>query len=350
MTSTGPAARAAQEAVHAAGAGAPSRHAPVERRIRSPWVDFALRRLGGLTLSVALLILVTFLVVPLIPGDPAVVIAGADATLAQIEAIRQELGLDDPLIVQFAHYVAKLFTFDLGQSFIYHSTVAEIIAVKLPYTARIALLAITIALVVAIPLGMAVGVLTRGGRQRWLDVAFGTGTGFIAAVPQYVMATFLIVIFAIGLRVLPAAGASSPLSMVLPTIALAIGPMCSIARIVRRETATVLELDYIRTARGWRLPNLRLYARYALPNLLTTTLTLTGIVLAAMLGGAIIIENVFNWPGLGKEIVAAILNKDYPVIRGIILTLGILATLINLAIDILLGLIDRRTLGAKHDS
>jgi peptide/nickel transport system permease protein len=162
------------------------------------------------------------------------------------------------------------------------------------------------------------------------------------------MATILVVIFGITLAVLPVAGAGGPASIILPVAALSIAPICSVARVVRRETATVLEQDFMRTARGHRLSAVRLYARHALPNLLTTALTLSGLVLSGMLGGAIIIETVFSWPGLGREVIAAIVNKDYPVIQGIILVLGAMAIVINLLIDIVLGVIDPRTLGGKN--
>lgn len=311
----------------------------------SPWAAYLLRRIGGVALSMAILIIFTFLMVPLIPGDPAVAVAGADATTEQIEAIRQDLGLNDPLWLRFIHYVGNLATGDAGNSFAYGTSVSTIIATKLPFTAELAFLGIIVVLLVSIPAGMAVGVLTRGGRRKPLDIAFGMATGFFQAVPQYVLATVLVVLFAITWRVLPAAGAASLSAFILPVAGLAVAPICSIARVVRRETATVLEQDYLRTARGWRLPPLRLYARHALPNLLTTALTLAGLVLSGMLGGAIIVENVFNWPGLGKEIVTAIVNKDYPVIQGIILVLGLLAIILNLLVDIILGLIDPRTLG-----
>jgi peptide/nickel transport system permease protein len=223
--------------------------------------------------------------------------------------------------------------------------VSSIIATKLPFTAELAVLGILLVLLVSIPAGMLVGIITRGGRRKWLDVSFGMLTGFFQAVPQFVIATMLVVVFAIILKVLPAAGAANLSSLILPVVGLSVAPICSIARVVRRETSTVLEQDYLRTARGWRLPPLRLYARHALPNLMTTTLTLAGLILAGMLGGAIIIENVFNWPGLGKEIVTAIVNKDYPVIQGIILVLGFLAIILNLLVDVILGIIDPRTLG-----
>jgi peptide/nickel transport system permease protein len=314
-------------------------------RALSPWTSYALRRAGGVLLSVALLVVVTFFMVPLIPGDPAVAIAGADATTEQIEAVRQDLGLNQPLYLQFGQYLGNLLSGNLGESFAYSTSVSSIIATKLPFTAEIALLGIVLVLLVSVPAGMGVGILTRGGRRHGLDVTFGVLTGFFQAVPQYVVSTMLVVVFAIILKVLPAAGAATLSALVLPVVGLSIGPICSIARVVRRETATVLEQDYLRTARGWRLPALRLYARHALPNLLTTALTLAGLVLAGMLGGAIIVENVFNWPGLGKEIVTAIINKDYPVIQGIILVLGFLAIILNLLVDVILGIIDPRTLG-----
>jgi len=288
--------------------------------------------------------------VPLIPGDPAIAIAGADATTVQINAIREGLGLNEPLGTRFIHYIGGIFSGQLGDSFAYHQSVASIIATKLPFTATLAACGIVLVLVIAVPAGMSVGILTRGGRKRWLDTAFGTLTGFFQAVPQYVMATILVIIFGITLAVLPVAGAAGPPSIILPVAALAIAPICSVARVVRRETSVVLEQDYLRTARGHRLSAVRLYARHALPNLLTTALTLSGLVLSGMLGGAIIIETVFSWPGLGREIITAIVNKDYPVIQGIILVLGLMAIVINLLIDVVLGVIDPRTLGGKTSS
>lgn len=318
------------------------------RRGTSLWVGYGLRRAGGLLLSLGLLIVVTFFIVPLIPGDPAVAIAGADATTEQIEAIRDRLGLELPLHTQFLNYVTGILTGNLGTSFAYNQPVSEIILTKMPYTLQLASISIVLVLLVAIPLGMLVGILTHGNRRRWLDVAFGAITGFLQSVPQYVTATFLVVVFAITLRLLPAAFDGSGAALVLPIVAITLGPICSVARLVRRETSTVLEQDYMRTARGSRLPAFRLYARHALPNLLTTALTLSGLILAGMLGGAIIVETVFNWPGLGKEVVTAILYKDYPVIQGIILVLGAIAIVMNLLIDVILGIIDPRTLGARH--
>ena len=300
-------------------------------------------------LSFVVLTLVTFLIVPLIPGDPAVIAAGDGASAEQVALARTELGLDLPLAAQFLDYVSGILTLDLGTSFVSGEDVGTLIFTRFPFTAEIALLAIVLVLLVAVPLGMAVAIATRGGRNKWLDTAFNFLTGVFYSVPQYVLATLLVVVFAVTLGWFPAAGAATLGSLVLPTAALTVGPTCVISRIVRRETAVVLDKDYIRTARGWRLGALRTHARYVLPNLVTTTLTLSGLILAAQLGGAVVIETVFAWPGLGQGIVNAILQRDYPVIRGIILVLGLLATLIIILVDLILAIIDPRNLeGGNH--
>ena len=322
----------------------------IRRRFtRSSWGGFALRRLGGLVLSLALLAILTFLIVPLIPGDPAIAILGPDATPASLAAMREKLHLDLPLWTQFGLYIQGLVTFDLGESFRYGSPVTTTILTKLPYTATLAFGSIAVVILVAIPLGMVIGVLTRGGRRPVLATGFGAIAGFLASFPAYVVATLLIIVFAIGLQILPAGGSSGTGAFVLPIAALALGPTFAVARVVRQETFDVLQQDYIRTARGRRIRAARLYLRHALPNLMASTLTLTGLILAGLLGGAVIIETVFGLPGLGMEVVQAIIYRDYPVIQGIVLTIGTIAIVINLIIDILLGLIDPRTLGGPNN-
>lgn len=313
-------------------------------RIRSPWISFLLGKARELLLALVALVLLTFALVQLVPGDPARIAAGVEASASDVEAARERLGLDQPLLVQLLDYVVGIMGGDLGTSFRTGEEVTEIIGVRLPFTLSIALLAIAITLVVAIALGLSVAGLTRGNRHRWLDVGFSWATAVTQTLPTYVVGAVLVVIFAVTLQVLPAAGANSIASYVLPTFALALAPICSIARVVRREAASVLEQDYMRTARGWRIPVAVQYAKYALPNLLASTLTLSGLVLSAMLGSAVIVESVFAWPGLGNGVVDAILERDYPVIRGIILTLGIIAVVLNILIDVVLALVDPRTL------
>lgn len=317
----------------------------------SPWVSFAVRRGIGLVASVLALIIITFFMLRLLPGDPAVAVAGTDATTADVERVRHELGLDLPLLTQFGHYVAGVFTGNMGTSYQWGQPVITVISSRLPFTLSISLIAIAIVLLVAVPLGMTVSILTTGGRRSWLDGLFSGATGFVGSVPVYVVATLLVVLFAISLGWLPPAYSARQgwLAYILPIVALAIGPICTVSRVVRRETSVVLEQDYIRTAHGWRLPHPMVHLKYALPNLITTTLTLSGLILTNMLGSALITETVFGWPGLGSGVVQAILNKDYPVIQGIILFIGVIAAVLNVLIDLILGIIDPRTLGGSND-
>ncbi len=300
-------------------------------------------------MNIGLLVIVTFLIVQLIPGDPAVAIAGENATLAQVEMVRTQLGLDEPVLVQFATYLAGIVQGDIGDSYRYTIPAMEVVMAAVPYTLAITIPAVLLLLLVGISSGMAVGVATRGDRRRVLGNTFNVVTGFISSVPVYIQATALVVIFAVWLSVLPPAYSRAydlSQAAILPVLSLTLGGACVVARVVRRETAVILEQDYMRTARGWRLPALTLYAKHMLPNLLTTALTLSGIILTALLGSALITEAVFAWPGLGGVIVQAIaIDKDYPVIRAAVLVIGIISLLITLVIDVILGLIDPRTLG-----
>lgn len=328
-------------------AGPPARTKGAASRLRHPWVRYVLGRLAGIVLVLAALVVGTFAIVQLMPGDPAVVAAGQNADPAQVELVRHDLGLDQSLVGQFADYASGLLSGDLGNSFRTGEPVTDVIAQRLPYTAELALFAVTVVLLVAVPVGMAVAVACRGGRRRGLDQAFTVVTALLGATPEYVLGTLLVLTFAIQFAWLPAAGAATTSALVLPVIAVALSPACTLARIVRRETNIVLGQDYLRTARGRRLPRRRLYLRHALPNLLTSTLTLGGLLLAGLLGGTVIAESVFAWPGLGSRVVEAIVQRDYPVIQGVVLVLGILACLVNLVVDLLLAVLDPRTLTGK---
>jgi peptide/nickel transport system permease protein len=321
----------------------PRRSAPRRGLALGPWGTFLLRRLAGLVAVATTLVVVTFLIVQLIPGDPARVLAGADASSADIERLRGQLGLDQPLSARFADYAGGLLHGDLGLSFQTREPVAGIIATRLPFTAELALLAVLVVLLVAVPLGLAIAV--RGSRRT--DTAFTFTTSLVGATPEYVIGTLLVLVLAVTLGAFPAAGAETPASLVLPVAAIASPGSCVMARIVRREAASVLAHDYMRTARGRRLPPLTLYTRHALPNLLTAALTLGGLILASLLGGTVIVESVFAWPGMGQRVVEAILARDYPVIQGCVLVLGLLAALLNLVVDVVLALLDPRTLAGK---
>ncbi|APY85914.1 ABC transporter permease [Streptomyces alfalfae] len=308
-----------------------------------PWGTLLVRRLAGLIAVAITLVAGTFLMVQLIPGDPARVVAGAEATPVDVERARHDLGLDQPLLTRFGTYTGGLLRGHMGTSFQTQEPVAEIIGDRLPFTTEIALLSVLVVLVLAVPIGLAVA--ARGSRRT--DGSFTFVTGTVGATPEYIIGTLLVLGFAIELGWLPAAGAETVSSMVLPVAALVLPATCVMARIVRREAEHVLAQDYMRTARGRRLPPLRLYARHALPNLLTATLTLGGLILAGLLGGTVVVESVFAWPGIGQRVVEALLVRDYPVIQGCVLILGLLAALLNLLVDVVLALLDPRTLAGK---
>ncbi|MEV0684306.1 ABC transporter permease [Nocardia sp. NPDC050378] len=303
------------------------------------WLGFAVRRAAGLLAVAVVLVVVTFGMIQLIPGDPAESLAGQNATQADIARIRTELGLDRPLLTRFFDYVSGLLHGDLGRSFQTREAVSDVIATRLPFTAQLAVFSLILVLAVALPLGIAVAA-RRSGRT---DGMFTLSTGLLGAIPEYVVGTALVVVFAITLGVLPAGGAQTTQSLILPVLAISLPSMCVMARVVRREAANVLSQDYIRTARGRRLPPLRLYLRHVLPNLLTAVMTLSGLVLASMLGGTVIVETVFAWPGIGQRVVDALLVRDYPVIQGCVLVLGLLAAVLNLLVDIALAILDPRS-------
>ncbi len=315
--------------------------------MRSPWFRFIVRRLIGLAGVLIVLVAGTFLMVQLIPGDPAQLVAGPNASPDQVTHVRETLGLDQPLWNQFTDYTRGILSADLGNSFATGEPVSKVIASRLPFTAQLAFASIVLVLLISVPLGMAIAVACQGGRRRWLDSAFTGATSFFGAIPEYVFGVLLIFVFAVSLGLLPNSGAATVSAMILPVAAVSVGPVCTLARIVRRETTVVLAQDYMRTARGRRLRPLRLYTRHALPNLLTSTLTLGGLILASLLGGTIIVEFIFNWPGLGTRIISAIVSRDYPVIQGVVLVVGLLAAVINLLVDVVLGLTDARTLSGK---
>ncbi|MFG1610188.1 ABC transporter permease [Actinoplanes sp. NPDC049265] len=304
---------------------------------------FVARRLGRLLLSLWVLVTAAFAMIHALPGDPVRAALGPTAPVELIQARRAAMGLDDPLWQQYLHYLAGLFTGDLGTSMTSGLPVADVISSRFASTVQMAVLAFLVAVVVSVPLGTLMAVLVRHGRRRGSDLAFTSVSVVLATIPEFLMAVGLVFVFSVTLGWLPVAGKSGPDSYVLPVLALAIGPAFVLARIVRVEMLAVLETDYLRTARAKRLPNQVVYLRHALPNALTTTLTLGGLLLGSLVAGTVLIENVFAWPGLGGTIVSSILAKDYPTVQGVVLVYGVGVLLVNLAVDVALAVVDPRS-------
>lgn len=319
------------------------------RRRGSPWPRYLPGRLVGVVVLAAILVVITFLIVHLVPGDPARNVLGINASAAQVQQVRRELGLTQPLVTQFGHYVSNLVSGNLGTSYVTSQPVDVMISQRLPVTAELAGLAVVFVILVGFPLGILIGSLQRSGRARWTGSVFTAGASLGGALPEYITGTILIFVMALTLHLLPVQGGTSLRQIILPVVSIAFAPAFVFARLVRNETAAVLSQEYITTAASKRLPTWRLYASHVLPNVVTSTLTLGGLLLVALLGGTVVTENVFNIPGLGTEIVQSILQNDYPAIQGIILVLGALAIVITLIVDIALGLIDPRTLVARRN-
>ncbi|GAB2458620.1 ABC transporter permease [Nocardioides hungaricus] len=309
-----------------------------------PWVRFAVRRLGRLLVSLWVLVTASFLMIHLIPGDPVRAALGPTAPAALVAAKREEMGLDDPPLVQYWHYLQNLFTGDFGTSLVSQLPVSEIVAQRLPATLQLALLAFLVAVAVAVPLGVTMGVLTRRGHGRRTELAFTTTSVILGTIPDFLVAVGLVYVFGVDLGWLPVAGNDTPSAYVLPVIALAVGPAAILSRIVRVEMVAVLEADFVRTARSKRVPDRTVYLRHALPNALTASLTLGGLILSAMVAGTVLVENVFAWPGLGSTIVSSILNKDYQVVQAVVLVYGAGVLLVNTVVDVALALLDPRSM------
>jgi peptide/nickel transport system permease protein len=312
-----------------------------------PWVRFLARRAAGLALGVVFLIVVTFLMVRLIPGDPVRASLGEKAPVQLVEQRREQLGLADSLPSQFVTYVGNLAHGDLGTSIKTDEPVTTIVADRVPNTIELAAAAIAVVLLLGIPLGLLVGVWTSSGRRRAGELGFAFTTGTITAIPEYLMGAFLVVIFGLKLDVLPATGKEGWDSFVLPTVALAIGPACYLARIVRLETVKVLGREYMATARSKHLPPRIHYFRHAVPNVLTGALTIAGLMFSGLLGGTVIIETIFSWPGIGTTIVGAIIGKDYAVVQACVLILGLLVLVVNTLVDVVLVVLNPQLAGLK---
>jgi peptide/nickel transport system permease protein len=317
--------------------------APLTAFVDHPWARFATRRAGRLVLSLWVLVTAAFAMIHVLPGDPVRASLGPTAPLALIEQRREALGLYDPLWEQYLHYLGHLLTGDLGVSMTSGLPVTDVIGDRLGATVEMAVLAFAVAVVVAVPLGTLMSILARDGRRRGGDWFFTSASIVVAIIPDFLMAVGLVFVFSVSLAWTPVAGRDGPISYVLPVLSLAIGPALMLARIVRVEMLAVLQTDYIRTARAKRVRSTALYLRHALPNAVTATLTIGGLLLGSLVAGTVLVENIFAWPGLGGTIVQSILAKDYPTVQGVVLVYGVGVLLVNLAVDVALAVLDPRS-------
>jgi peptide/nickel transport system permease protein len=309
-------------------------------------LDFLARRLVAIIPVLTVVAVFIFMMLRLTPGDPAAVIAGDNATSEQIDDIRAKLGLDEPIWNQFAIWIADVLRGNFGESFFFKKTVAELIAQRVEPTLALAICTLILAVSIAVPLG----VLAAYRHGSFLD-RFVMGFSVMGfSVPVYVIGYCLIYIFAIELGWLPVQGYirigadfwGFMERMILPSVTLAVVYIALIARITRASVLEVLNEDYIRTARAKGLSNRVVLMRHALRNAAVPILTVIGIGIALLIGGAVVTESVYGLPGLGRLTVEAVLSRDFPTIQTVILLFSVVYVLINLLIDICYTIFDPR--------
>jgi peptide/nickel transport system permease protein len=279
-----------------------------------------------------------FMMLHLIPGDPAEVILSQQGTSADVQALRRDLGLDEPLYEQYAHYIGRAAQGDFGESIRLRLPVSSLIIEALPNTLKLAV----VGLLLAIVGGIAAGVLSAVYRGRLPDYVAMTGALVGVSLPSFWLGLMLILFFGVKLGWLPIAGADSLSSIVLPAVTLSAIPLAVIARLTRSSLLEVLGQDYIRTARAKGVPYWKVVAKHGLRNSIIPVITVVGIQFGTLLGGAIIVESVFAWPGIGRLLIDAVTARDFPLVQGIVLFVAAGVVVVNLLADVLYAYVDPR--------
>jgi len=298
--------------------------------------SYLLRRIVALVpvaLGVATL---TFAIIHLVPGDPVVAMLGETAAPADIQSMRHRLGLDRPLLVQYASYLGGIAQGDLGESISYRKPVISIIAARYPATVELAAAGMLVAILLAFPLGFAAGADPGGAADL-------SAMGFAIAgisVPHIYLGPLLMIWFSLDLRWLPLTGRGGLSHLVLPAVTLGTALAAILARMLRQSLIRVRESDYMRTAIAKGLSEPTALLRHGLKNALTPVVTVIGLQMGALLSGALITEVIFSWPGIGRLLISAIGARDYPLVEGCVLAFAMTYVIVNLATDLLYALID----------
>lgn len=308
---------------------------------------YIIRRILSLIPVLLLISIITFLLIYFVPGDPAAVMLGVDATPQEAEELREELGLNDPIHVRYFLWISNAVRGDLGTSFFLGGMeVSEVLIQRLPATLQLAFTALLFAIVIGVPLGIIAAV-----RQNTIvDQAVMTVSLLGVSIPSFWLGLILILLFSVYLRIFPSGG-YTPMGedffrwaqyIILPAFSLGFMQSALIARMTRSSMLDVLRQDYIRTAQAKGLGKNTVITRHALKNATIPILTVVGITFGVLLGGAIIVETVFTYPGVGRLVVKAVQRRDYPLLQGALLMIGSMYAVINLLVDVLYAWIDPR--------
>jgi peptide/nickel transport system permease protein len=304
-------------------------------------LQLIIRRLLALVPMVFIVSLMVFSLVLIIPGDPAITISGENATEAQIQATRERLGLDDPLLVQYGRWAVNAVQGDLGTSLFSNRSVSGAIIERVPITLVLTGSALVVALVLAIPAGI-IAAMKRG---TWVDRVATVGASAGVAMPNFWLGLVLILVLAVWNPWFPALGYVSPFDepvrglrhLALPAITLGTAAAAETTRQLRSALSDVLHQDYIRTARAKGLRGHSIIARHALKNAAVPVITVIGLQISVLLGGSVIVEQVFGIPGVGQLAIRAVLERDIPMIQGVVVMTTIIVLLVNLAVDVSYG-------------
>ena len=299
---------------------------------------YIVRRLGLSVLVLWGAVTMVFMAIRLAPGDPAQMMLGPSATTQEVAALRVRLGLDQPAAVQYARYLGQVARLDFGDSLRLNQPALEAILERVPQTARLSLIAMVAAVVLSFPMGIAAAIRPATLVDRSISVVSLLGQ----SVPNFWLGIMLILLFARGLQILPSGGADTWQHLVLPATTLALPLVGILSRLIRSGLLDVLLDDYIRTARAKGLAPRTVMVRHALLNMLIPVITVMGLQLGTLLGGAVIVESVFAWPGVGRLLVEAIGNRDYPLVQAAILVITSAFVFINLLVDLSYAYLDPR--------
>jgi peptide/nickel transport system permease protein len=299
--------------------------------------SFLIRRLLQAILVLFGSTLVVFFLVRL-SGDPAQLMLGMNATQEDLARFRQQEGLDAPYYVQYARFVGGVIQGDFGRSIQQGQPALGLVLERLPATTELAFAALAVSLGAAIPLG----ILAASRRGTFLDRAVVGLTSIAQAMPPYWLGLLLILVFAVGLRWFPTQGRGSVSNLVLPTVTLALFFMARTTRLMRSSMLEVLGQDYLRTARAKGLPEQVILRRHAFKNAAISVVTVAGVDLSVLMGGAVITETVFAWPGLGRLVIQSIFNRDYPVVQAAVFVVAVVVVLANLLVDLMYLYLDPR--------
>jgi peptide/nickel transport system permease protein len=281
---------------------------------------------------------ITFLIVRLVPGDPAALLVGPSATQEQLRVARENLGVDDPLIVQYGRYLSEAVTLDFGESYRLGGSAMGHVVDSIPATLILAVSAMMIMLAVSFPLG-----ITAARRPQGIGDKLISSTSLIGqSLPQFWVGIMLIIIFAGFLEILPSSGAGSLQSLILPSIALSLPFVGWLTRLIRSGLLEELGGEYVRTARAKGLSERAVFYVHVLRNALVPVVTAAGLVMGSFIGGAVIIETVFAWPGIGLLLIDSINYRDYSVVQAAVIVLALVYVALNLVVDVLYGYLDPR--------